>query len=404
MKRFDANAHTGRSSAGLMEQRRANELRREREIGNWGRASEHIGQAWESVGFQRLQSMVAAKKHWPTVGHRVHALAPLMFDSALQTSLMRIGLPSPDVVVVLADESGRLFLQALDFKWNLEFATYAQIRASALRALLGRGAPALAAMLRDAVGGPIDGLDFLDGLLFAPDHLDNHRFLASGANARREYPIEASEVVFAPVGAEEFFSQLPGWQMAMHLAALDRAVAVLKKVEGAERYYRLGTGVLGAACQLRASIFERDPAALDATQAMEWLCGGIGRPSSTMLVDQAERMMAVRMRQAERLKRLTKSPYRWSDLQRALMVRKIVLTEQNGDGTGSTEKRRWQDLMRRIGGEYRATIMRAGLRFVRDGMSDDEALARLEMDLARFEAAARTVAAQMIEVEFGKAL
>ena len=41
------------------------ELRRERLVGNWGGASEHIGRRWEEVGLRALLGRVDAGISWP---------------------------------------------------------------------------------------------------------------------------------------------------------------------------------------------------------------------------------------------------------------------------------------------------------------------------------------------------
>src|SRR3990172_4884029 len=137
--------HQGHTRPQPFELRRAADIRREREIGNWGRASEHVGRRWEELGFLLLAKMVDGRRPWPLAQHRPQALLPLMSDATIQASITRIGLPSPDVIVVLADGEGALALQALDFKWDLEFASYEQIRATALQALLRRDRGGLSA-------------------------------------------------------------------------------------------------------------------------------------------------------------------------------------------------------------------------------------------------------------------
>lgn len=380
----------------LLEQRRASEIRREREIGNWGRASEHIGRRWEELGFERLHDMLNRRQHWPVDRYRPHSLVPLMSDTTIQASLARVGLPSPDVVVVLADGRGGLVLQALDFKWDLEFASYDQIRATALQALLQRDRGVLDAAIVRATGQPVAGNQCLDGLLFAPDSPANQRFLSSTLNQRREYPIEAREVILEPVDPTVFFSPQPGWELAVRLAALDRAAQTLQTLDGADRYYRLGAGLRGAVSQLQVSVFEADPPAVDAAAAIAWLQTQVRVLSSSALIAHVERLMAAREQRVVRLRRLTRSPYRLADLSRALAAQGIVLPERPDDGEVPPERQHWLEMLRRVGAEYRATIQRAGLRLTRGGLSDDEALARLEADRPRFVAGASALGERLI--------
>src|SRR5512133_1056699 len=202
------------------------DLRRERLAGNWGGASEHIGSRWEELGMQALRDQLAAGVPWPYDNATVLKLVPLAGDEALQLALSRAGLPNPDVIVALEIE-GSPALQALDFKWNLEFASYGQIRAEATEALMLRQVKPLAALLKHELGTDPTPMRTVDGLLFSPKLPVNHWFLTSEQNQRQEYPIEEGEVVFEEVDPFHFFEPLPGWEMAKLLAVLDRSAQQL---------------------------------------------------------------------------------------------------------------------------------------------------------------------------------
>ncbi|MCL4394502.1 MAG: hypothetical protein M1482_06835, partial [Chloroflexi bacterium] len=310
-------------------------------------------------------------------------------------ALMRISLPSPDVVVVLADANGELVLQALDFKWDLEFASYDQIRASALRAIFERDQGVLGAAISAAsAAGPSGAC--IDGLLFSPDSPANARFLSSSVNQRQEYPIEAREVILEPVDPEPFFAPLPGWDMALRLAALDRSEHSMQSTEEAEHYYRLGAGLLGAVTQLCSSVFETDPVAADASMAIAWLESQVRAVSTSVLVGHVERLMLAKARHTARLRRLTKSPYRWGDLAQALASKGIVLPGAALEGDSSPERERWRDVIKRVGVEHRAAVLRAGLRLTHQGLSDADALAQLELESSRFRAMARVAGTRFV--------
>lgn len=372
------------------------DLRRERLVGNWGGASEQIGRRWEEVGLGALRAHVESNGAWPGNHRQPEKLLPLADNTSLQTALSRSGLPSPDIIVVLRQDGVGRALQALDFKWNLEFASYGQIRAEAIRALLHRGVEPLRRLLRQEVGEQAEDLPVMDGLLFAPNLPVNRWFLQSEANARQEYPIESHEVIFQEVDPLRFFEPLPGWELAVRLARLDRAEARLQTLEGSEHYYRLGAGLSGAVAQLLVSVFVRQPPPVSADAAFEWLRSRVRPPGSLAFVQYVERLMATRAQLHGRLRSLAQSPYRFSDLADALKARNLLLPEKP-DGLPTADRERWSEVLRRVASEHREMVYRLGLQLVQSGLSDAEALARLESDSRRFASQARARADRIID-------
>ncbi|MHB0871044.1 MAG: hypothetical protein ACYC5J_16535, partial [Chloroflexota bacterium] len=304
------------------------DLRRERLVGNWGGASEQIGRRWEEVGLEALRSRLASVIPWPENGYRPREIVELAGDDSLQLALSRSGLPSPDVIMVLQDAGGGKALQALDFKWNLEFATYVQIRAEALHALLEREVAPLEALLSRHLPEDPRDLPIQDGLLCAPRLPVNAWFLQSEQNSRQEYPIEVSEVLFEGVDPLYFFGHLPGWDLGTLLAQADRSTPRLRSLDGAEHYYRIGAGLQGAVAQFQVSIFQRRPPAVTATAAFDWLKVRV-RPASSMgFLQLAEKLMAIRSQLTTRLRSLLRSPYRFSDLVESLKARNLQLPEK----------------------------------------------------------------------------
>lgn len=372
------------------------DLRRERLIGNWGGASEQIGRRWEEVGLAALGSRVASGARWPG-GAQPEKVLPLAQGGDLEAVLSRVGLPNPDVIVVLRERSGRIALQALDFKWNVEFATYGQIRAEALRALLDYGVAPLQSLLADALDGLADGTAVRDGLLLAPELPVNRWFLGSERNNRQEYPIEEHEVLFEEVNAPAFFQPLPGWEMALLLARTDRSEPRLRVLETAEHYYRIGAGVQGAVSQLQQSVFVRQPPRLPAQEVFDWLRAKVRPSTSQDLSRYIERMMAGRIELQGRLRNLTRSPYRFSDLVAALKAGGVEVPERE-EGFPPEERRKWGDLLRAVAVEHREVIYRTGLRLVGTGLSDAEALTRLEAEPARYADRAKAHAERLLAV------
>ncbi len=372
------------------------DLRRERLVGNWGGASEHIGRRWEEVGLEMLEVRVASGDPWPGDGHVPDRIVPLAGDDSLQLALSRSGLPSPDVIMVLRDGRGRESLQALDFKWNLEFASYGQIRAEAIHALLQRGVGPLDLLLSERVGEHPEGLSVLDGLLYSPVLPVNRWFLRSEENGRQEYPIESSEVIFEEVDPIYFFESLPGWEMAGLLARVDRSEGRLRSLDGAEHYYRIGTGLQGAVAQLLVSVFVRQPPPVAASAAFDWLKSRVRPPSSAAFVQHAEKLMSTRSQLQNRLRALARPPYRFSDLAEALKARGVQLPDRE-EGLPQREREQWGALLRRVSAEHKELVYRTGMKLSEAGLSDPEALTRLEGDSRRFADRARINADKLID-------
>ncbi len=370
------------------------DLRRERLAGNWGAASEHIGKRWEEIGLAALRAQAEARAISSWDGATIRRIVPLAGDEALQLALARAGLPNPDVVVGLETNTG-LALQALDFKWNLEFASYGQIRAAATAALMQRRVKPLVDLLTRELGEDPGSLPATDGLLFAPDLPVNRWFLRSEQNQRQEFPIEPSEVVFEEVDPIKFFAPLPGWDMAELLARLDRSEPSLRLLEGAEHYYRIGAGLKGAVAQLQVSVFVRKPPEVPALTAMDWLRPRAKPPSSQSFLQFAERLMSARSQLLQRLRNVTRSPYRFADLMADLRRRGVSLPEGEEE-LPPAERQRWGDVLRRVAVAHRELVYRTGLKLTEAGLSDPEALTRIEGDSRRLADRARATAERLI--------
>ncbi len=371
------------------------DLRRERLVGNWGGASEYIGRRWEEMGLEALQNRLTSDRSWPGNGYRPQGIVELAGDNSMQLALSRSGLPSPDVIMILKGENGDKALQALDFKWNLEFASYSQIRAETLMALLQKGVAPLDSLLAQYLEEDPETLPILDGLLSSPRLPINQWFLHSDQNSHQEYPIEAREVIFEEVDPLSFFGLLRGWDLALLLAQADRSMARLQYLDGAEHYYRIGAGLQGAVAQLQVSVFVRQPPAVTASGAYDWLKARVRPPSSIGFLQMAEKLMAARGQLLTRLRSLLRSPYRFSDLAEALKARNVQLPEKE-EGLPPGERERWGEILRKVAVEHKELVYRTGLQLVQAGLSDAEALPRLEGDSRRFASKARAHADRLI--------
>ncbi len=365
-------------------------VRRERRVGNWGRASEHIGARWEELGLARLRPLLAGERPWPTRGYRPVGWLSLAADAELQVVLGRVGLPSPDIIVGLVGDGGLVALQAVDMKWHLEFASYKQISAEALRELASRRVPGLHEQLEGRFGPLEQVKHYLDGLFFAPDIPANRAFLASVENRQQEYPLEPGDVIFEPVDGREFFSPLPGWRMALLLADFDRAQHQLARTEGAERYYRLGAGLQGATAQLLSSIFVEEPTPVEAEAAFAWLRKNFRAASAGLLAQAVDLRMAERARMLARLRELLRSPYRLADLSQTLHRRGLSMPQSIEEDSPHAAKCR--ELLKRVALAHRDAVRRYGLQLVGKGASDHDALATLARELPRFRTLALATA------------
>lgn len=373
-------------------------VRRERRVGNWGRASEHIGKRWECVGLEGLRPYLTGQLPWPLKGSKPTGWVELAGDDELQLTLSRVGLPSPDVIVALRQPNGSQALQSVDLKWHLEFAEYRQISSGALRDLVEKAVPGLAEKLQPIVPDGKGEPSYVDGFFFAPDTPANREFMSSEQNRRQEYPLEPQDVLMVPVEAKDFFSVLPGWEMALLLAGLDRAQRSLDTIEQAERYYRLGAGLQGATAQLLSSVFVSEPPPVEAEAAFAWLRKTFRARATNDLVHEVNRRMTARANLQERLRELMRSPYRLSDLARTLRKHGQPVPERIDESTEHAA--RCREVLRLVAVGHREAVKRAGLELVERGASDGEALTVIAQNRDRYLALAQANADRLVATVF----
>src|SRR5947209_14648632 len=209
-------------------------------IGDWGRASEHIGNRWEHVAGVLARERLGADDH----------LVVLAATPTLMAEVLGSGLPHADALRTWRDD-GHLALEPLDFKWSLETASARQVSSETLQRLLAAELPSLEAALalaRSSLGlEPTSQVQAHDGRFVAPVHPANHAALL----AEPELP-----TLLLPVEPHAFFEPLRGWAAARALARLESAdLDRLTSMEAVERYYRLGAGVEGAFTRLETGLF-----------------------------------------------------------------------------------------------------------------------------------------------------
>src|SRR5437763_830301 len=108
-------------------------------IGDWGRASEHIGAHWEHVAGALARERLARDDY----------LVVLAATPALMAEVLGSGLPHADALRTWR-EDGRLVLEPLDFKWSLETASARQVSSETLQRLLASELGTLEAALAEA--------------------------------------------------------------------------------------------------------------------------------------------------------------------------------------------------------------------------------------------------------------
>lgn len=331
-------------------------------IGDWGRASEHIGGRWEHVAAALARAHVGSDNY----------LVVLAATPTLMTDVLSSGLPHADALNTWR-EDGQLALEPLDFKWSLETASARQVSQETLARLLAAELSSLETALREArdnVGLAADAdLQPRDGRFVAPEHPANRAAL------RAEPGLPS---LLLPVDPKSFFDPLPGWRAARVLAHweggdLDR----LTSVEPVERYYRLGAGVTGALTRLRMGLFETEPPTVDATAALEELRrSGIATTLNTLLVH-LEQRLTERRALDERLAQLPRSAYPFGRLRADFAragVPKAILESRGALG------RAYAEVMRDLTSAVRA----AGQELVASGTATEAALDQLAADPQRW--------------------
>ncbi|HYU19299.1 MAG TPA: hypothetical protein VEQ11_11445 [Chloroflexota bacterium] len=345
-------------------------------VGDWGGASEHIGQRWETLGALALQTIVGQ----PRTGPDGSAYLPrralvLATEAALAAAVQATGKPHPDAIL-LGEMDGQTVMEPVDFKWTLETANPKQVGREVLAALLDDPPPLLETRLAEGLAdlSSRDGPPaYHDGIFLAPDHAANRAFLAPSG------PLDPAWAVLSPVDPLEFFEPLPSWEMARALANLDHAR--IDSLEAAERYYRLGAGVLGGIRRLRSGIFGHQTTEVDGPAELARLRRARRLIAIGELIAYLDRALAAQRDTLDRLGEVERAAYPFSLFRQDLAAR--------GLATAAGRDRRWGHLyggvMKALAERYRAE----GRRLVAEGRSDSEAVVQLDASRARWTAVAR---------------
>jgi hypothetical protein len=346
-------------------------------IGDWGRASEHIGARWEEVAGALAHDRLGPEDYLVVLA----ATPPLMAE------VLASGLPHADALRAWR-EDGHLALEPLDFKWSLETASARQVSSETLDRLLAAELPSLEAALalaRSSLGlEATSQVQAHDGRFVAPVHPANHAALL----AEPELP-----TLLLPVEPHEFFATLPGWGAAQALARLEAAdLDRLTSIEAVERYYRLGAGVNGALTRLHSSLFDTEPCRVDGAALIRDLRhAGKARTLNALLLH-LEQELEKRKLLEDRLAQLPRTAYPFgrlrSDLHK-LHVPRTILDSRGALGRAYGEVTR----------EMLAAVRAAGQELVATGVSQTDALEQLASEAPRWAAIgaaqARAIAARL---------
>ena len=346
-------------------------------IGDWGRASEHIGARWEEVAGALAHDRLGPEDYLVVLA----ATPPLMAE------VLASGLPHADALRAWREDA-HLALEPLDFKWSLETASARQVSSETLERLLAAELPSLEAALalaRSSLGlEATSQVQAHDGRFVAPVHPANHAALL----AEPELP-----TLLLPVEPHEFFAPLPGWGAAQALARLEAAdLDRLSSIEAVERYYRLGAGVNGALTRLHSSLFDTEPCRVDGAALIRDLRqAGKARTLNALLLHLQQELEKRKLLE-DRLAQLPRTAYPFgrlrSDLHK-LHVPRAILDSRGALGRAYSEVTR----------EMLAAIRAAGQELVASGVSQTDALEQLASEAPRWAAIgaaqARAIAARL---------
>ncbi len=274
-------------------------------IGAWGEASALIGRRWEELGLTILEkrlpwSVPLGAGRTATITHLISVDSGPDAGPALHTA----GVSAPDLLLLgTLGRSGRLVVQAADFKASLDTANPQQVSAARLAGNLPRIAsevPDVAAAilaqspsaayreaLTNLMAGNVGSTIVPEGIFIAPDSAFNRWLHTLLANVRpgvrlprlpRGAPATRSRndgfqllAHLEPVAPATMLGTLEGWPEAGRLATLDGQRLASAELTVAERYWRLGAGLHGALRTLYRPVLAQFPAAWDATPALDRL-------------------------------------------------------------------------------------------------------------------------------------
>ncbi len=355
-------------------------------VGDWGGASEAIGKRWEVLGARALRLEVLGRERpGPDGSFYVPRGAVILGESPeLADAVHRHGKTHADALLIgLAGDEA--VLEPVDFKWTLETAEPRQVGTEVLEALL-ESPPALLRQALDAAlaeaGVPAEQTPRAQqGIFLAPDHADNR------AQLQPHGPMPLELVALSQIEAQEFFPPLPGWDVAVALARQDGAY--LGRLETAERYYRIGAGVLGAIRKQRGGLFSDELPELDGPAELAALIRARGLRQIGDLVAYLDRMLIARAELLERMRQVERLGYPYARYRADLTARGLIQDPAQAAQPG--ERRRWERVYAEVMKGLGRAVRREGRALVAEGRTELETLDELSARAPRFARLARTL-------------
>ncbi|MGI8916000.1 MAG: hypothetical protein ACR2JY_19885 [Chloroflexota bacterium] len=371
-------------------------------VGSWGNFSGHIGRRWEQLAGDWASAQVGrALMEGDTASLLTH-VEELDRNEALHREVERVGVSCPDALFCGRDAAGSVLVQPVDYKVSLDTASFDQVEATRIVDLATRGGDFTVAAISQAIarvaGTAFNGVRApretlleqlaggavqpVDGLFVSPDTAFNRVHLRSRENQRRQRPLRPADVLLVALSPEQFFAGTPGWEEGQRLMQADRVRADLPGDLGmAERYARLGAGVVGALQTIHSPLF--GPSATpDTPSELQSLL--VAHPTSLAVLTILLERRSERLELLRRRDKLLHFPFRMPALLEALGPFSA------GAGEGAWPSSALREGIATLHQAHRTRVEQASERLLAERRSDRVVLEALEADWSTFKRTARS--------------
>ncbi|MCM8749833.1 hypothetical protein NET02_11805 [Thermomicrobiaceae bacterium CFH 74404] len=188
-----------------------------------GGASQQIGERWSRLVAEELAGWVGRQLPLDGAGSaRLSGVIWLDAEPAIERHAGRNGLANPDFLLIYDTIDGALALQPADAKFAVQVVKPEQIRASALRALLDSGNPAL----EHALSQRLPDIDIrqarvVDGFVVSPAGILTEHYRHRLVNDP-SVGLRPEQIVTLAVDPRRMFAGLPVARLVGVLAGIDR--------------------------------------------------------------------------------------------------------------------------------------------------------------------------------------
>jgi hypothetical protein len=360
-----------------------------RHIGNLGNHSRHLGARWERLAAQWVQSLVSDVRLRGDTGYTVHLALNLDSDERLRDELSRLGLSCPDLLLAGRAPRGHTVLEPIDSKVSLDTASFDQVQAVRVLDTLRHGGPSLTNVIQEglrSVGllqpgahneqtllawSESDTLTVVDGTFVAPATGFNRAQVQSAGNKKRRRALTADDVHLIRVTEHAYLRGLPGYDESLFLRALDGLDPDSRvDLSVAERYYRMGAGIVGAILVIQSPLFG-DGAPPDTLETVRAIVQANHCSSSLALMEAIRADHTKRRSVLEQRQRLERYPVPFRE------VAERVSRRTPGRNSSKAALRAAYEQLR---DRYRAALHFRGAELLAAGASEGEVLRRLEAE------------------------